>query len=103
MAKRKFHLYILHDLGDKWIEPGIRLNQNPLHEYKETGSRFVCLGEVDVEIEVPDVDVTGLQIEALERELKQERADSQLRQNILLDRISKLKAITHEVAANELP
>lgn len=56
------------------------------------------LGSQEVELDVPEVDTRQAQVEALEAEVKQERADSQVRVNLLLDRISKLQAIGHEVA-----
>lgn len=57
----------------------------------------VWVGQCEVEIDFPDVDITSLQIEQLEKDLQKDRADSQVRQNILIERISKLKAIGHEV------
>lgn len=87
-----------------------------LHMYESTdrydaGRRYVCdcdfrhtefmtgriwLGSQDVEIDFPEIDTRQLQIDALEAEVKQERADSQVRVNLLLDRISKLQAIGHD-------
>jgi hypothetical protein len=58
----------------------------------------IWLGQQDVEIDWPDADTAQLQIEALESQVKQERADSQVRVNLLLERMSKLQAIGHEVA-----
>jgi hypothetical protein len=58
----------------------------------------IWLGQQDVEIDWPEVDTRQLQIDALEAQLKQERAESQSRVNLLLERISKLQAIGHEVA-----
>ena len=61
------------------------------------GDGRVWLGQQDVEIDFPDVDTRQFQIDALEAQVKQERADSQVRVNLLLERISKLQAIGHEV------
>ena len=61
------------------------------------GEGRVWLGQQDVEIDFPDVDTRQLQVEALEAEVKQERAGSQVRVNLLLERISKLQAIGHDV------
>ena len=58
---------------------------------------LVWLGQVDVELDFPEIDITSAQIESLEAEIQKERADSQVRVNLLLERISKLKAIGHEV------
>ena len=46
----------------------------------------------------PEVDVNQVLVEGLERAIDQERADSQVRVNLLLDRISQLKCLTHEPA-----
>ncbi|MBP3935008.1 MAG: hypothetical protein J6D44_14240 [Pseudomonas sp.] len=49
-----------------------------------------------VGVDVPEFNLETLEIEGLEEELRKDRAESQSRQNILIDRISKLKAIGHE-------
>lgn len=54
------------------------------------------LKEVECEFDVPEFDLRAMEIDALEECVKSERADSQVRVNVLLDRISKLKAIGHE-------
>lgn len=58
------------------------------------GSRLIR--EVECEVDVPEFDLCAMEIEALEASVKSERADSQMRVNLLLDRISKLKCLTHE-------
>ncbi len=57
---------------------------------------MVWLGSKDVEFDIPEIDTRQAQIDSLEAEVNQERADSQVRVNLLLDRISKLKAISHD-------
>jgi hypothetical protein len=57
---------------------------------------LVWLGSQDVELDVPEVDIRQAQIDALEAQIQQERADSQVRVNLLLERISKLQAIGHD-------
>ena len=57
----------------------------------------IWLGQQDVVIDWPEVDTRQLQIDALEEQVKQERAESQSRVNLLLERISNLQAIGHEV------
>ena len=56
------------------------------------------LGSTEVEIDFPEIDTRQLQIDALEAQVKHERAECQGRVNLLLERISKLRAIGHEVA-----
>lgn len=53
----------------------------------------------EIEVDVPDDNLDLAEIEALEDQIAKERGDSQRRVNLLLDRISQLKAIGHEVAA----
>lgn len=53
----------------------------------------------EIEVDVPDVDLDLLEIEALEAQIAKERGESQHKVNLLLERISQLKAIGHEVAA----
>ncbi len=50
-----------------------------------------------VEVDVPEFDIVTLEVEGLEKAVQLEKADSQVRVNLLLDRISKLKAIGHDV------
>lgn len=53
--------------------------------------------EVEVEVEVPDtIDITAVKVKVLEEALEKDRAESQVRQNTLVDQISKLKCLTHE-------
>lgn len=56
----------------------------------------VWIGSIVVDIDFPEVDTRKAQIDALEAQIKQERADSQARVNLLLERISKLQAIGHD-------
>lgn len=98
MSKQTFTLYITssispHDKG--------KIGVNDFNMARSFGGRpadRILLGTVDVEIEIPEVDTNQAEIEILEKQVQSERAESQSRVNILLDRISKLKAITHEVS-----
>lgn len=57
----------------------------------------IWIGQQDVEIDWPEIDTRQMQIDALEEQIIKERGESQARVNLLLDRISKLQAIGHEV------
>lgn len=59
---------------------------------------LVWLGSQDVEFDIPEIDTRQAQIDALEAEVAAERTESQVRVNLLLERISKLQAIGHEVS-----
>lgn len=53
--------------------------------------------EVEVEVDVPDtIDITAIKVNVLEQALHTDRVESQVRQNELLDQISKLKCLGHE-------
>ena len=56
----------------------------------------VWLGSQEVELDFPEIDTRQAQIDNLEAQVKEERAQSQSRVNLLLERISKLQAIGHE-------
>lgn len=57
------------------------------------------IGTHEIEVDVPSADLDLAEIEAIEAQIAKERGESQHRVNLLLDRISQLKAIGHEVAA----
>ena len=57
------------------------------------------IAQVEIEIDVPDDNLDLAEIEALEAAIAKEKGESQHKVNLLLERISKLKAIGHEVAA----
>lgn len=81
-----------YDVGVKYIS---RYRE---HKMEHNKGEILCLGERDIEIDFPDVDTRQMQIDALESAVQAERAESQSRVNLLLDRISSLKCLTHEVA-----
>ena len=60
------------------------------------GTRLIK--EVECEFDVPEFDLRQMEIDALEKCVIAERADSQVRVNLLLDRISKLKCLAHEAS-----
>lgn len=53
--------------------------------------------EVEIELDVPDaLDLNSLKLKNLEEALAHDKAESHVRQNLLLEQISKLKCLTHE-------
>lgn len=68
---------------------------------KSDFSPAVSAGEFEVELDILEDENNAAEIEALEARLQTERADSMQRQNILFDRISKLKAIGHDAPADD--
>ena len=56
----------------------------------------IWIGSQEVELDFPEIDTRQAQIDNLEAQVHEERAQSQSRVNLLLERISKLKAICHD-------
>ena len=101
MAKQIFTLYICKDIS-QFGAGKVHLNDFDLSRpFGSKPSDYILLGKIDQEIDVPEIDVTQIQIDAMEKSVQLERAESQSRVNLLLDRISKLKAIGHSVGAGE--
>lgn len=97
MAKQTITLH-MYESTKEWNRGERMVCDNDYRDYSECMQGRIWLGSQDVEIDFPDADTRQLQIDALEAEVQKERADSQVRVNLLLDRISKLQAIGHEVA-----
>jgi hypothetical protein len=93
MAKQMVTLYV-HTIMRTWAtEPELFISGRDMSSVDDY--TLICTREA--EIDIPEYDTRGLMIESLKASIKKERADSQSRVNILLDRISKLKCLTHEV------
>ena len=94
MAKQKFTVYVAAYLDD------YRFGQVDVFTFDPTGAKYTeaaLLATHEIELDVPEFDIREKAIVALEAEVQQERAESQSRVNLLLERISKLQAIGHEV------
>lgn len=92
MAKQLMTLYI-HSVCRSWdSEPKIDISNTNLGACDD----YTLLGTREVEIDIPEFDALGLMVETIEAGIKKEQAASQSRINILLDRLSKLKAIGHD-------
>ena len=63
----------------------------------DMGKQWVKVGAAQITIELLDVkDIQSKQLAVLQAKLQKERADSQVRQNAILDQISKLQALEWE-------
>lgn len=94
MAIQKFKLYVSASTRE-WELGSIKVTDydpTPHPEFKQT-----LISCQDVELDIPEFDIASIAIGSLESEIQKERADSQVRVNLLLERISKLKAIGHDV------
>lgn len=67
-----------------------------LSKWPESYGALLGVREVEVEFEPFDVDPVVAMIDGLEKQVEKERAESQGRVNLLLEKISKLKCIEHK-------
>lgn len=99
MAMQKFKMYLVVGTGSA-NHGRVELTQYKPQLTADRNTALIgtrLLKEVECEFNVPAFDLRAMEIDALEKSVVAEKADSQVRVNLLLDRISKLKAITHEV------
>lgn len=89
MAKQLVTLYVVkHSNGN------VEISNYKLHTMDHLDC--ILMDTKEVEIEYQDVDTRQEQIEKLEAIVKKERAESQSRVNLLLERISKLQCISFD-------
>lgn len=101
MAKQTFTMYITQSIA-QYGAGKIGVNDfNMAKSYGGKPAEHILLATVEQEFEIPDVDLVAAQVEGLEQAIKHERAESQGRVNLLLDRLSKLKAIGHDSPVGE--
>lgn len=70
-----------------------------MHDFRGMSSCMndkIWIGQTEQEIDFPEIDTRQSQIDSLEAQVQEERAQSQSRVNLLLERISTLKAIGHD-------
>jgi hypothetical protein len=65
--------------------------------------QYTLLATQEVEFDIGDFDGRQKELEIVEKALEEFRAKSQSQINLLLDRISKLKSIGHDVDADGVP
>lgn len=99
MAMQKFKMFITKSIRS-WDEGRISVNDfNMAEEIQGRPVTHILIGEQEIDVDVPDVDTRQIHIDVLNAQISKERAESQSRVNIMLDRISKLTCITHESEA----
>lgn len=95
--KQKFKMYLCVGVGN-WNEGQFTVSSyNPDNlDIKHRSDAMVK--EFEIEVDVPEkVDIIALKLKALEESLAKDKAETFTRQNLLLDQISKLKCLTHDV------
>lgn len=95
MAIIKKTIYLHHKITDDSAE--FVANE---HDFSIL-EQYTLLATKEVEFDVGDFDGREKEIEIVEKALEAFRAESQSRINILIDRLSKLKAIGHDSSVVE--
>lgn len=97
MTIQKFKMFVTVGVG-KYNHGVVELMSfSPIGGLLDDSFGKRLISETEVEVDVPEFDLVSLEVDALEQMVQKEKADSQVSVNILLDRLSKLKAIGHDV------
>ncbi len=86
----------MYEITADWAKGTLSVDEYDMRKSKELMRERVWIGQTDVEIDFPEIDTRQAQIDILEAQVQEERAQSQSRVNLLLERISKLQAIGHD-------
>ena len=98
MAKQLVTLHIYARIGE-FDKPGtITVFDCDFRGNQTCMKNMLWLATHEVEFDIPEIDTTAAQIDSLQDQIKQARTQFEQTQNLLLERISKLRAIGHEVA-----
>ena len=97
MAKKTVTLHMYESTYD-WSKGDYHVDEYDMRKSPDLMKNRIWIGQTEVEIDFPDVDTRQIQIDALQAEIQRERADSEVRVNLLLERIGKLQCLTCEVA-----
>lgn len=99
MAMQKFKMFLVVSVRSNHGEITLQ-SFKPCDDGSSMDFGRRLIREVEVEVDVPEFDIVDLEVVSLEKAVQKEKADSQVRVNILLDRLSKLKAIGHDAPVN---
>lgn len=94
MAIQKFTVYVCASL-EQWRFGEVKVTSYDPTPHPEFQQALISAHEI--ELDVPAFDIREQAIIVLQNEIQKERADSQAKINLLLERISNLQAIGHEV------
>lgn len=86
----------MYESTNEWTKGKKFVDEYDMRNSKDLMRERVWIGQTEVEIDFPEIDTRQAQIDNLEAQVQEERAQSQSRVNLLLERISKLKAICHD-------
>jgi len=97
MAKELVTLHIYASTSE-WTPGEITVTNIDYRGIPACMKDLTYLGSQSVALSWADIDIEQARIDSLEQQIRDERASSQVKITGLLDRISKLQAIGHEVA-----
>jgi hypothetical protein len=93
MAKQLVKLYVVKHLSG-WQNDSIEVSTYNISEMEHYNC--VLIGTHEIEIEYEEIDTRLAEIQKLETIIEKERAESQSRVSLLLERISKLQCISFD-------
>lgn len=94
-AKVWISTYSHHDAAS--LQKADSLNGICVAEVSMTDSGYTHVGEADITVTIATPNqITGNKVASLRAELEKDRAESQRRQNQMVDKINKLEALTYE-------
>ena len=93
MTTKKFTIYVCASLRE-WAMGELTITDYDPTPHPDFKMELVSTHEI--ELDVPEFDIRNQAVVSLEAEIQKERADSQVRLNLLMERISKLQAIGND-------
>lgn len=93
MAKQLVKLYVVKHMSG-WQHDSIEVSTYNIGEMAHYDC--VLIGTQEIEVEYDEIDTRLAEIEKMETLIDKERAESQARVNLLLERISKLQCISFD-------
>jgi hypothetical protein len=96
MAKQTVTIHVYAKTGEYDAPGSLSIHALDMRGHEACMVNMVWLCEQQVVIDIPDDDMTQVKIDNLRKMVDLERADSQVRVNRLVERISKLQAIGHD-------
>lgn len=93
MAKQVITLHVY--AGTQWNEGNHVVANCDYRDIASCMTDKIWLFQQDVEFDIPDIDLTGAKIEALEAQVQIERDKSERKVRDLLEQIGKLRCLEH--------
>ena len=101
MTTIKTTLYIHKRLEPSDWEEEIEIWPRDVSVYAHNQGKLVVIGTHEVEVPIPDVDVTAQAIDALDEEAERVMQEARAKVAELHERIAKLRCLEHQVEVGE--